>query len=159
MLVWIVRHGKAEPGSASGKDEDRALARKGERQAAWLGGEIGRRKDRPGRIVSSPIRRAIETARLINKSLAAPLVTSVSLETGKPPSAAVILMSELDEAGDGPVMLVGHNPQLEKLVGALTAGPGADAEMKTGQAVLVDVNPEQPIGTGELLVTLRMESD
>ena len=159
MLVWIVRHGKAEAGSGSGTDAGRALAPKGERQATWLGRAVAERRDRPGRIVSSPVRRAIETARLINTSLSAPLVTSVSLETGRPPSSAVILIAELDEAGDGPVMLVGHNPQLEKLVGALTAGPGADSEMKTGQAVLVDVDPEQPIGTGELLAVLRLESD
>lgn len=157
MLVWIVRHGKAEATSVSGRDDDRLLAGRGERQADWLGKQIARRKDGPSRVVSSPIVRAIETARRINAALKAPLETAAGLETGRPISTALALMKEHD--GAGPLMLVGHNPQLGKLVGTLVGGHGAEAEMKTGQAVLLDVDRESPLGTAKEIAVLRLKED
>jgi phosphohistidine phosphatase len=154
MLLWIVRHGKAEPASPSGKDDDRPLAPRGRRQADWLGTQILSRADRPRAIISSPVRRAIDTARLVNASLAVPLETSRALEVGRPASTAVSLFQDHD--APGPLMLVGHNPQLEKLVGLLTRGQGAESGMSTGQAVLLDVEPDSPIGAAERLADLRL---
>lgn len=157
MKVWIVRHGKAEAKSDSGRDEDRALAKRGERQAKWLGKEIARREDRPTRILSSPVLRAIETARLINETLKLPLEESKGLASGKAASVAGELIEGLED--DGPWMLVGHNPQLEKLVGVLTEGPGGESEMKTGQAVLVEVDQESPVGSAQVLCSLRLAEE
>jgi phosphohistidine phosphatase len=157
VKVWIVRHGKAEAKADSGRDEDRALAKRGERQAKWLGKEVARREDRPNRILSSPILRAIDTARLINETLKLPLEESKSLISGKAASTAVELIEELDR--DGPWMLVGHNPQLEKLVGVLTEGPGGEGEMKTGQAVLLEIEQHSPVGSAQVVCSLRLAED
>lgn len=154
MLLWIVRHGKAEPTAPSGKDDDRPLASRGRRQAEWLGKQIAGRKDKPARIISSPVLRAIDTANLLNAGLRLPLDTSTALVVGRPASAALGLV---EEAEDGPLMLVGHNPQLEKLLALLTRGAGAEAEMKTGQAVLLDVDLDNAPGKSEAVETLRLD--
>ncbi|MEX2219234.1 MAG: histidine phosphatase family protein [Phycisphaerales bacterium] len=154
MLLWLLRHGKAESGSPSGRDDDRALAPRGERQAEWLGRTIARRPDRPALILSSPILRAIETARRLNGALAAPLEQSESLEVGRPPSAALALIQS--HAAD-PVMLVGHNPQMAGLLGLLTEGHGHESQFQTGQAFLLDLDPDNPIGRADLVATLRSD--
>jgi phosphohistidine phosphatase len=157
MRVWIVRHGKAEANSALGKDADRSLAPRGEEQARWLGRMIAAHAESPDRIVSSPIKRALQTAKLINKAVGARLEESALLETGRTPSAATEVIAS--HQGPRPIMLVGHNPTLETLVGLLTRGPGAEYDMRTGQAVLVELDPESPIGSGSLLQVLRLDDE
>ena len=157
MLVWIVRHGKAERAAASGRDEDRALASRGERQADWLGSEIRARDDRPGVIVSSPVLRAITTAKRVNAALGVPLKEDAGLVVGVPVSAAVAVIEAYN--ADEPLMLVGHNPQLEYLVGSLVEGLGSAAEMKTGQAVLLEIDGGSPIGSGRVIANLRLNED
>jgi phosphohistidine phosphatase len=157
MRVWIVRHGKAEANSDSGKDADRALADRGRDQARWLGKKLVKHADAPGRIISSPIKRALDTARLINKAVDAPLEESALLETGRPASDAMKVIG--DHTDSQPLMIVGHNPTLEKLVGILTRGPGAEAEMRTGQAVLIELDCSAMIGRSTLIESLRFDDE
>ena len=73
-----------------------------------------------------------------------------------PPAQTEVIASH---QGPRPIMLVGHNPTLEKLVGLLTRGPGQVYDMRTGQAVLVELDPESPIGSGSLLQVLRLDDE
>jgi phosphohistidine phosphatase len=156
VRLFIVRHGKAEQGSPTGLDEDRPLKPRGERQAEWLGTELATAGIRL--IVASRFERAIATAQLIQRRIGASLHLSPALEAGKSPSEAVTVIQ--DNRSHDPLALVGHNPQLSELVRVLTHGSaGGDAGLRTGEAAVLEVNPDEPVGSGRLVARLRMDDD
>jgi phosphohistidine phosphatase len=156
MRVFIVRHGKAEPDSRTGGDEDRALAPRGRLQAAYLGHAIGAEDRRPKRVLVSGLKRARQTAEVISESLRADLVHEPALETGHNASEIVSLLQRQDAGAC--LMLVGHNPQLGDLIGLLLQGPEAGGcILRTGEAVVIDVRLSQPIGTGRLVERIRLD--
>ncbi|MCC6676280.1 MAG: phosphohistidine phosphatase SixA [Phycisphaerales bacterium] len=139
MLVYILRHAKAERESPTGKDEDRPLAPTGIAQARFLGAALADAEPRPDRILTSPAERAARTADIV----AAALDLQPREEPRLSPDAsfnqvAAIVRGLADEAS--PSMIVGHNPVLEELVLGLTAGqPEAPGSLRTGELVLVDL--------------------
>lgn len=137
MRLYIVRHAKAERDSSTGRDEDRPLNTRGERQAQWLGDTIARLPagDRPGTILASPAVRARETAKIIQRHLECELRFDEALRLGASIESAIQLVEQLVERA-ATVMIVGHNPTLEILVEALTGE--ADSEMRTGEAAVID---------------------
>jgi phosphohistidine phosphatase len=142
VLIWIIRHGKAEKQAASGRDEDRELTGRGRRQAAHLGAEFAGRDDAPGVLISSPFARARQTAEGVSEVAGTPVEIQDALESGRGAASVFALIDELasDGAGD-PVALVGHNPELSQVVAAM-AGPGVieDDWVKTGQAVGLELD-------------------
>jgi phosphohistidine phosphatase len=156
VRIIIVRHGKAEADSPTGRDEDRRLKKRGERQARWLGNQFA--DSPPSLIVTSGHQRAIATANLIQSATDAPLLIERRLELGH--SAAQALDCILDHARDGALMLVGHNPQLAQLVWVLTQGaPARTIDLRTGEAVILDVDPAGDIGSAAVIERLRMPED
>ncbi len=138
LQMAIVRHGKAEAHAESGHDRDRRLRPRGERQAVWLGERLAAAGFRPGLILSSPYERAITTARLINESLGAPLEIEGALACDEPASRALALIE--GHAGRSALMIVGHNPQLSRLIAVLLDPASRRAgEMQTGMAALLRV--------------------
>lgn len=158
MRLFIVRHGKAHRESHSGHDEDRELMPRGLRQAQFLGQVIAARDDVPDMMLASPVRRAIETARVIQESLGAPLNIEPDLVTGHSARRAINLIQEHHDINR--LMLVGHNPQLEEVIEWLTRGrcSGCDA-LRTGEAVILDVPGGEIVGRCTILDRLRDESD
>jgi phosphohistidine phosphatase len=155
MKIAIVRHGKAHPRSESGRDRDRMLATRGERQARWLGERFAADGNRPELILSSPYERAIATARLINEGLGVPLQTADELACDEPVSKVLALIERC--AAHPTLMLVGHNPQLSKLVSLLI---GSQEELSTGQAALIDLDLAGPGGpAGRLAEVWRLQED
>lgn len=162
MLVYLVRHGKAEKATSAMRDRDRPLRPRGERQTHWLADTIlgGPREFVPALILSSEFVRARETARILSQRLGVDLRFEKCLELGWPADDAVSLIARAGDAGlDGPLMLVGHNPQMEILVSSLVHGlTPAEDEMRTGMAALIDLpDPSSPEGTGNLVRKLRLD--
>ncbi len=157
MRVYVVRHGKAEVDSDSGHDEDRCLKSRGERQARFLGTQFATATHPPEMILSSGLTRAEQTAQLMDEELGCGVVHEARLETGH--AASAHLSAILDRAGEvGSIAVVGHNPTLCELIGVLAKGlGGSDASLRTGEAVVLEIDPEQPIGTAKVIATLRME--
>lgn len=118
---WVLlRHGKAEGQSASGKDIDRVLSKEGsgevEAAAQWL---LARVNGRGVRLLASPAARASGTAQI----LAAALGTDVRRVDDVYDATPGTLMSVLNDAGDtGITVLVGHNPGIEQAVALLAEG-------------------------------------
>ncbi|HBS29830.1 MAG TPA: hypothetical protein DEB06_10375 [Phycisphaerales bacterium] len=161
MLVYLVRHGKAEKATAAMRDRDRPLRPRGERQSEWLAQALldGARDRLPALILSSEFLRARETARILSERLGVELRFEQALELGWPADDALALVAREAERGiNGPLLLVGHNPQMEILLSILSPDlAAADDEMKTGMAALVDVpDPFDPEGGGRLLRKLRL---
>lgn len=151
MRLFVIRHGKAERQSASGRDRDRVLMPRGVRQAEHLGTALHDRA--PALILSSPYARAWATAEIVQRTLGVPLRAEARLECDRPLSEAIEAIREHAPAGS--LAVVGHNPTLSVLVGNLIGKRGV--ELRTGEAAEIDLDPDTLRGT--LLVTLRLHED
>jgi len=164
LRLYVTRHGKAEPESPSGKDEDRALKKKGEKQAEFLADQFIASGRKPQLILTSRLRRAIETAQILGEALGCTVREEATLGLGHPVSE-VIEVLEIIARNNGvqDVVLVGHNPQVESLVEVLTSGPtGSDdggVRMRTGECAVLEVKSKGAlIGGAELLDMRRLIS-
>ncbi|MFP3874892.1 MAG: SixA phosphatase family protein [Thiohalophilus sp.] len=120
--LWLLRHARAD---ARGMDDiDRPLSHSGREQAMRLGQWLAQQDLRPDLIVSSPAVRARQTTELICRALGVDL-NHIRYDPG------LYLASRDDLLGiiegmtmpNSSIMLVGHNPGLEELLGWLCPEP------------------------------------
>ena len=120
MDVWILRHAKAEESAASGRDEDRALTRGGTRRAAAVARGLAALEPGIEAILTSPYRRARETAGPAAHALGiAKVIDSRSLEPERDPTEVA---RELEGGDWRAALLVGHEPLLGAIVAFLVFG-------------------------------------
>jgi phosphohistidine phosphatase SixA len=118
-----------------------------------------RHTSRPALILASRFERAIATAHILQKAVGSPLHLAPELESGRPPSDAVALIQR-HAPSHSPLMLVGHNPQLSELIWILTRGaPAEEAGLRTGEAVILDLDPPEIVGTSREVERLRMDDE
>ena len=134
MVIWLLRHGDAEPGSP---DAERPLTAKGERQGTNAGRALAGLGVALEACLTSPKVRAAETARRACEALGLEPVTEGRLSGGPFDPWDVA-------AGWEDVLLVGHDPDFSTAVHDLT---GAQVRMSKGGLAGVD--------RGELSVLLR----
>jgi phosphohistidine phosphatase len=111
VQLILVRHAKAAPGKP---DALRALTRSGRHAATMLGDLLAERH--PDAVVSSPLRRALETAEAI--ALAAGLEPLVD-DRLAPGATLESVRAALAGRGET-VVAVGHQPDCSEIVLALT---------------------------------------
>jgi phosphohistidine phosphatase len=130
MRLLVVRHADAEPTRTT--DADRRLTGKGRGQADRLANYLKGIGLTPGRVVTSPYLRAVETAQPIVETAGGLLVEDSALAPGMAPEdAAAVLAHECDP--DETVVLVGHQPDLGELCAWLMGLRDSDAlAMKKG---------------------------
>jgi phosphohistidine phosphatase len=134
-VLWLLRHGDAADGSP---DSERPLTEKGERQSHAAGLALKRLGVELDACLTSPKRRAADTARLACEELGVEPQHEPKLAGG--PFDGEALAAGLGEN----VLLVGHDPDFSMAVHALT---GAQVRMKKGGLAGVE--------KGELKVLLR----
>jgi phosphohistidine phosphatase len=121
--VLILRHAKSEWGNPSQADFDRPLAKRGLEDAPRMGQVLARFNYVPDRILSSPARRARQTAELAAQACgyrqAIQWEDSFYEGTGEDLIAALQQLPHPIERA----LLVGHNPVMEETVGTLCARP------------------------------------
>lgn len=145
MILYVIRHGKAEPDSPSGLDRDRPLRERGLRQARFLGETLAACDEPPRRIVSSPFVRARDTALAIAGVLALEVEFDTRLEVDEPVGPVLELIKAC--MASSAVAIVGHNPQLERLISFLLNGPGS-VVVRTGEAFALSLDaPERASAT------------
>lgn len=155
MVLYVIRHGKAEPMSPSGRDRDRSLRPKGHRQAEHLGQQLDGAEARPTLIVTSTYRRAHQTAEQINTVLGVEFVSDTRLCVDEPVSLVIDLIGE--HTDHDALCVVGHNPQLEYLCGALTNGvSGPPVRVRTGEAFAFEIDASDPLEEPGLLTSWRL---
>ena len=116
MTLYLLRHAEAEVMAAS--DSARRLTEKGEAQAERTGKFCRKHGIVPDMILTSPVTRALQTAKLVAKSLdAAELVEVPWAACGMDPFQAVEEMQAYKKFSS--VMLVGHQPDLGALAALL----------------------------------------
>jgi phosphohistidine phosphatase len=134
-VIWLLRHGDAERGSP---DAERPLTDKGRRQARAAGAALKELGVTIDACLTSPKKRAADTATLACEPL--------GVEPREEPKLAGGPFNPLELiAGSGEeFLLVGHEPDFSEAVRDLTGG---DIDFKKGGLAAVDA--------GELRVLLR----
>ena len=143
MKLLIVRHAIAEDRFEFARhevdDAERPLTAKGiERMRAGARG-LRRAVERVDVLATSPLRRARQTADILQEVLGAPKPTVVEqLTPGREPDELADWLGFLP--ADATVAVVGHEPDLSELVGWLTTGEAHSlVELKKGAACLLEI--------------------
>lgn len=141
MKLYLLRHGQAvEAAEVGGSDEARMLTAEGRERTVRAAEAMRRLRVGPGVILTSPLPRALETAELTAGQLEGrPEVRQDKrLRPGATPADCIGAMR--DAGGRSDLMLVGHNPDLEQLLGWLIAPDGrARLTMRKGGLAVVEV--------------------
>ncbi|MEW6509534.1 MAG: phosphohistidine phosphatase SixA [Bacteroidota bacterium] len=122
MNLYLVRHGEAAPlGGTVQRDADRPLTQRGEKDVATIAGALAAVDGEPALILTSPLARAMQTARIIATVMKVPpeIRATENLSPGFRPKA---LLAELTGLGAVKgVIAVGHQPDLGGLIAYLVA--------------------------------------
>lgn len=148
MRLWIARHGEAEHQAAT--DADRALTDRGARQVRELWTRLGATQPEPARIVSSSLRRARETARIVAGiwSGRPPLEVQDLLVPEAPVEHTLDWLAQQPDADNW--VLVSHMPLVALLTGRLVEGAGSRYPFTVGSVACLELELACPAG-GRLL--------
>jgi phosphohistidine phosphatase len=112
-----MRHGPAEDRAPSGRDFDRVLTRAGREVVERSARALRDARDAAGtpvRLLSSPFRRAFETAHLVASAFVTPLEVQEHDDLAADAGLPLALVASLTAAGTDAI-LVGHQPTVEEL--------------------------------------------
>jgi phosphohistidine phosphatase len=154
--LWLLRHAEAEP-HGTRTDAQRRLTERGREQARAAGIAIRRLQGTFDLVLFSPRVRARQTAELAAEAWSEEQQARLTLHT--PLAGGFEAAQALDAIAavpaDGRLLLVGHEPDLSRLVGELT---GARADVKKGGLAIVRLEggaPRLEGADGELVALLR----
>jgi phosphohistidine phosphatase SixA len=117
MRLVLMRHAEVFPTAPNGTDAERTLTPGGRQQAAQAGRAMRADVVPPVRVLHSPKTRAAETARIVAATLGAPEpVIEERLRGGWEPAQ---MLETLRAEGAGTVVLVGHEPDIGRLLATL----------------------------------------
>src|SRR5215470_11494236 len=118
-ILYLLRHAKSDRGNPDLNDVDRPLAARGRRDAPAMAAYMSEQNYRPDLILCSPATRTRETLALLQPVLGSnrPVDYDRKLYLGSP-DVLLRRLRDVDEAIPS-VLLVGHNPGLERLAGAV----------------------------------------
>jgi phosphohistidine phosphatase len=133
-MLWLLRHAEAADGQP---DDERPLTETGVRQAKAAGRALAYLDEQIEVCLSSPKRRAVQTAELACEPFGIPVTLEPAL-AGEPIDVRAIT-GGLDD-----VLIVGHDPSFSLLLHDLT---GTQARMKKGGLA--------GVSEGELVALLR----
>ena len=119
--LFLVRHAKSSRDDPAMQDKDRPLNDRGKRDAPQMGERLAKRDVKPDLILSSPARRALETAEIIAKKLDYKL-KDIVVDDRLYASDVDDLLRVIHKLGDKleRVMMFGHNPELTELAHCLS---------------------------------------
>jgi phosphohistidine phosphatase len=131
--LMLLRHAKTENDAPSGRDQDRRLDDRGRRDAAEIGGWIGRHPPFPDSVLVSPAARAHQTWEIVREAMKdlapKPRVEIVPELYGADPSQLLQTVRAASASDPRRLMVVGHNPGMHEL-GLALAGSGDAAGRK-----------------------------
>ena len=142
MIVYFLRHANAgERLSNPKRDEKRALDKEGIEQCGIVGRALAAMDVQVDAIISSPLKRAAQTASLVGNELS--YEGKLQLEDALRPSASFTDFRRLLEkySRQEAIMVVGHNPNLSEFLGRSISETGCEAgtELKKGAVAKVEM--------------------
>ena len=145
--LFILRHAKSSWDQPGLTDIERPLNERGRRDAPRMGRLVRERALRPDVILCSPAERARQTAALVAAAAgldAAPRYDERIYEASA--GRLIDVLSEVEREAES-VLLIGHNPGVEKLIEVLT---GASGRMTTAALarLSLDIDAWDKVGVG-----------
>lgn len=147
MNLYLMRHANA--GLARGNpllDAKRGLIKEGKDQCMLMGRLLGSLKVQVDVIVSSPLKRSLQTAQFVGTELGYDAKVEVSSALG-PDADFVSFQRLLDKYADrDDVLMVGHNPNLFTFLGRIITGNGgAGVRMRKCSVARIDMSKHPPL--------------
>jgi phosphohistidine phosphatase len=158
MEIYLLRHGIAEDRSATGKDADRRLTDEGRAKLRRVLERAHQGGVRPSLILSSPLRRALETAEIAARELGYEgKIGRIAALT--PESSPQQVWEAIREHRSEPaVLLAGHEPLFSLTVAYLLGSTREMVHFRKGALVRIDVESTGPAPAGvlEWLLTAKL---
>jgi phosphohistidine phosphatase len=142
MNLYLMRHANAGiPRGNATLDAKRSLIKEGKEQCVLMARVLSALKVQVDVIVSSPLKRAMQTAQYVGTELGYDAKVEVSAALGLDAAYAAfqdLLAKYADREG---VLMVGHNPNVFQFLGRLVTGNGGAAiRMRKGSVARIDFN-------------------
>jgi phosphohistidine phosphatase len=156
-LVMLLRHAIAEDRSDTGRDEDRRLTGEGKRKLREVVAGMRALELPVERVLSSPLRRAVETAEIVAEAWdsAENVEVTPALAPGAGPDTVISALAKIGRPRG--VVLVGHEPDLTDVVSTLLTGTPSLVHVgfrKAGLAgIVVATLPPRSAGSLEFFLT------
>ena len=134
MELYLLRHGIAEDRAPSGRDADRRLTEDGKKKLRRVLARAAEAGVNPSLILSSPLKRAIETAEIAADELHG---KREIVQTGAltPDSSPQSVWAEIRGHREQPsILLAGHEPLFSQTVAWMLGSTHAMVEFKKGGA-------------------------
>jgi len=157
MILYFLRHASAgEHFSSPKKDEKRALDKEGIEQCGYIGRALAALDVHVDVIVSSPLKRATQTASLVGNELS--YEGKLQLDAGLRPEASLGDFRKLLEkhSRQEAIMVVGHNPNLSQFLGAVISDSGCEASLELKKGAVAKVEMRRSSGTLSWCVTPKI---
>ena len=156
MHIYFLRHGDASS-NVRYDDSERPLTDLGMRQAALVGSFLQRMNIIIDGVLSSPLKRAQETASIVlSGKNTQEVILSEFLLNGSDPQQ---LYNQMDELEASSVLIVGHEPYLSEIISLLVGGNrNVEIEMRKCSLALVDIAIPIAQGAGLLKFLIPVEA-
>ena len=146
MILYLMRHANA--GTPRGNpilDSKRSLVKEGKEQCMLMARVLVALKAPIDTIVSSPLKRALQTAQLVGTELGFDGKVEISPGLGLNASFADFQNMLVKYAGRDGVLAVGHNPNIFQFLGrVITGNGGASVRMRKGSIARIDMERHPP---------------
>lgn len=151
MDLFILRHGEAgKTLSPSMKEFERPLTESGRKEIEAIAESLKDWELDIDRILTSPLRRAEQTASIIAKTLKIQKLLE-NCDELKPEGSRLELykrLSKMDQQSS--VLVVGHEPYLSIMIGDIIAGNTSHIDLKKGGMARIRIGTFSPRVSGEL---------
>jgi phosphohistidine phosphatase len=139
MNIYLVRHADALPLGEQGisVDEERPLSERGVQSTRRLGENLKRLGVKPVRVLTSPLRRALQTAEELARAFDGAGVPVVRCDLLAPGGSPKKLAKYLRRSDSGDVLLVGHEPDISRHTARLIGGKKCRLDFAKGAVALV----------------------
>ncbi len=158
MLLYILRHGIAEDGQAGIADSERALTAEGKKKLRTVLKVVREADAAPDLILTSPYRRAVQTAELAAEILEykGDLLRTRALQ---PDSSPGEVWEEIRvHKNQEQILLAGHEPLSSRLAAHLLACPNLQIDFKKGAIACLELErfAAEPHGVLKWILTPKL---
>jgi len=158
MQIYLLRHGIASDGTPGKPDSERPLTSEGKKELRKLLQFAREAGVKPSLLLSSPYRRALDTARLAESELGCAggiLETRTLTPAGNPAEVWQEIRIHKDEKA---ILLASHEPLMGMMLGYLLGGINVITDFKKGALARVDMDSFQlqPRGVFKWMIHPKM---
>lgn len=154
MIIYLIRHGKAELNSESGRDFDRSLTLKGKRKIEEISLRLNNLKIKIDKIYSSPYLRAKQTAEIIKRHILDECELEI-INILSPGCNTQLLLENILFQHDN-IALVGHEPDMSRILSELCGAFNVTFKKGGIAKILFEGKPRIGAGNLEFLITPKL---